>query len=272
MNRHTSIAVLLGAALLASCSIFDVTVVESRDRTDLPSARIKFNNFSFGSVGVNFYANTTKMTGISTTSCASTLGLLPTVDSLRTKCLATGIESTTGTNYAGNAAGGLYLVIAPGNYTLTAKKAATDTTIATVTQTIAAGKYYSFFMSGLYSAATMTAEAFVLEDVLPASRDYTKALVRFVNAIPNATGDITLAVTNAATSTATDVGGAIAYKSGSAFIEVPEGSYTAQGRITTNVTGLTRTAFNMTGGHAYTLTARGTAAGTMALDLTENQR
>lgn len=272
MNRHRSLAVLFGAALLASCSIFDVTAVENRN-ADLASARIKFNNFSFGSVSVNFFANNTKMTGVTTTACASTLGALPTVDSLKAKCLAGGIESATGTAYGGNASGGLYVAIAPGNYTLTSKKAATDTVISTATQTIAAGKYYSFFMSGLYSTATMTAEAFVLEDALPTTLDYTKALVRFVNAIPNATGDITLTVTNTTTSTGTAVGGATAYKSGSAFIEVPEGTYTAQGKYgTTNIAGLSRTAFGMIGGHAYTLTARGTATGTVALDLTENQR
>ncbi len=272
MNRHTSLAVLFGAALLASCSIFDVTAVENRN-AELASARIKFSNFSFGSVGVNFFANTTKMTGVSTTNCSSTLGRLPTVDSLKAKCLAAGIENTTGTVYGGNAAGGLYVAIAPGNYTLTAKKAATDTTISSVTQTIAAGKYYTYFMSGLYSATTLTAEAFVVEDALPTAIDYTKALVRFVNAIPNGTGDITLTVTNTATTTATDVGAATAYKSASAFIAVPEGAFTAQGKYgATNITGLSRTSFNMIGGHAYTLTARGTATGTVALDLTENQR
>lgn len=274
MNSHKSLAVLLGAALLASCKLYDVTVVENRDITNIPSARIKFNNFSFGSVGVNFFANNTKMTGVVTSACTPGVAAQqPTVDTLKTKCLAAGIESANGTNYGGNAANGLYLAIAPGNYTLTAKKAATDTVISTVTQTIAANKYYSMYMSGLYNATTMTAEAFVVEDALPTTIDYTKALVRFVNAIPNASGDITLAVTNTATSTATDLVGAIAYKSASAFVAVPEGAYTAQGRIgTTNVTGLSRTAFNMTGGHAYTLTARGTATGTMALDLTENQR
>lgn len=273
MNRHTSFAVLLGAALLASCSIFDVTAVENRN-AELASARIKFSNFSVGSVGVNFFANTTKMTGISTTNCASSLGLLPTVDSLKTKCLATGIEATTGTAYAAAAANGLYVAIAPGNFTLTAKKAATDTTISTVTQTIAAGKYYSYFMSGLYNATTLTAEAFVVEDAIPAAFDYTKALVRFVNAIPNGTGDITLTVTNTSTTTATDVGAATAYKAGSAFIAVAEGAYTAQGKYgATNVTGLSRTSFNLIGGHAYTLTARGTTVGNaVALDLTENQR
>lgn len=275
MKRHTSIVVLLCAALLASCKLFDETGVRDISGS-LATARIKFNNFASAPTGVttpgvNFFANSAKMTAVATSACSP----LPTVDSLKTKCQAAGIESATGVVYGGNASGGLYMGIAPGQSTLTAKKAATDTVISTVTQAIADGKYYSFFMSGIYDATTKTAEAFVLEDPIPAGAiDYTKAYVRFVNAVPNGTAAMTMYVTNTTTSTETALGGAVAYKTAGTFTAVPEGTYNAAARYTTtNITGLTRTTLSFLGGHAYTITARGSTAtsATLSLDFTENQ-
>lgn len=279
MKTSTYIAVLLSAAVLTSCKLFDDEVARIADinASAVPTARIKFNNFSSGSVAVNFFANTQKMTGINTTACSpASNGALPTVDSTKTKCLATGIESTTGVNYGGNAAGGLYLAIAPGSYTFTAQRAGLDTVVSSVTQTIADGKYYSMYLSGIYSAtATPRAEAFIVEDPIPAGIDYTKALVRFVNAVPNGTGDITMYVTNTTTSTETALGGAVAYKAAGAFTAIPEGVYNGAAKYgTTGITGLTRNTMSFFGGHAYTITARGSTAtaSTLALDLTENQR
>lgn len=274
MNRHRSIAALLGLALLASCDAFDEIVLKDITAPQ-PTARIKFNNFSVGSVGVNFFANSTKMTAVLTTSCSTNTGL-PTDTATKSTCLATGIESATGTTYGGNAAGGLYMGIAPGQYTLTAKKAATDSVVSTVTQTITAGKSYSFYMSGLFDASARTAEAFVVEDPLPTGApDLTVAHVRFVNAMPNATGDLNLTVTNTTTSTATAVGAAAAYKAGTAFITVPEGTYNLAARVTGATSDLiTRTNVSFSGGRIYTITARGnaTVSSTRALDNTENQR
>lgn len=270
MNRHTSIAVLLCAALVSSCDLFDENAV--KDITGpMATARIKFNNFSPSSVGVDFFANDVKMSAVLSSSCTP----LPTVDSLRTKCLAGGIQSTTGTTYGGNASGGIYQSIAPGSYTLTAKMAAKDTIVATVTQTIADGKSYSYFMSGIYNTTTKTAEAFVVEDPIPAAIDFTKAHVRFVNAISNGTGDLNLFATNTTTLIETQVGGATAYKAAGDFIQLDEGVYDFRVRYTGSSTNLiTRTTVSLTGGRVYTLTARGSTAttSTLALDFTQNQR
>ena len=70
MNRHISVAVLLGAALLASCDA--LTDNGPQDITaPVPSARVKFHNFSPSSVGVDFFANDTKMTAVLTSACGA---------------------------------------------------------------------------------------------------------------------------------------------------------------------------------------------------------
>jgi hypothetical protein len=48
------------------------------------------------------------------------------------------------------------------------------------------GKSYSVYLSGFYNTATKQVEGFVIEDAVPAAIDYNVALVRFVNASPNA--------------------------------------------------------------------------------------
>ena len=102
MKNYVSMAALLSAAVLASCS-YEKNGVQ--DITGAPAAaQIKFFNFGVNAPGVNFYANTNKMTA--TTS-------------------ATGVEATTGVSYGGVGSGGNYDGIAPGQYTLTGKIAAT---------------------------------------------------------------------------------------------------------------------------------------------------
>lgn len=268
MNRHKSVAVLLCAALLASCNLFSDNGV--RDITaPIASSRVKFHNFSPSSVGVDFFANTTKMTAVLTSACGS-----PSTAADSTACATTGKESTTGTIYGGTASGGRYDAITPGQYTLAAKMAAKDTTVSTVSQAIADGKYYSFFMSGVYNTTTRTAEAFVVEDPIPANLDVTKAYVRLVNAVSNGTGPLALFVTNVETSTETPIGTAVAYKSAGTFATVPGGTYNLAVRYTgssTNV--IARTGVALLGGHVYTITSRGSTAtsSTLALDNTENQ-
>jgi len=269
MNRHKSMAVLLGAALLASCDMLKDN--GPQDITGpVPPARIKFHNFSPSSVGVNFYANDTKMTGVLTSACAN-----PTTAADSTACATTGIESTTGTAYGGVASGGRYDAIAPGQYTLTARIAAKPDVVASVNQTIADGKYYSYFMSGVYNAGTKTAEAFVVEDPTPAGAiDYTVAKVRFVNAVSNGTGPLNLYVTNAETKAESPAGGAVEYKNASAFVSVPPGTYTLSARYTGSSTStISRTAVSFLAGHVYTITSRGSTAtsSTLGLDYTENQ-
>jgi hypothetical protein len=281
MKRHTSIAVLLCAAFLSSCDLFDENAVQDITGPTPTTARIKFHNFSPSSVGVNFFANDVKMTAISTSACTP----LPTVDSLKVKCQEAGIESATGVVYGtctagacsgGLASAGLYAAIAPGQYTLTAKMAAKDTIVSTVAQTIENDKYYSFFMSGIYNTTTKTAEAFIVEDPIPTGTiDFTVAHVRFVNAISNGTGDLNLFATNTTTATETAVGSAVAYKAANAFMTLPAGTYDLRVRYTGVATNLiTRTGLSLVGGRVYTVTTRGSTAtaSTLGLDFTSNQQ
>jgi hypothetical protein len=281
MNRHGSIAVLLCAALLSSCDVFDENAVQDITGPMPTTARVKFHNFSPSSVGVNFFANGVKMTALSASTCTP----LPTVDSLRAKCEAAGIESATGVVYGtctagacsgGLPSGGLYAAIVPGQYTLTAKMAAKDTIVSTVAQTIDDGKYYSFFMSGIYNTTTKTAEAFVVEDPIPTGPiDYTVAHVRFVNAISNASGDLNLYATNTTTTMETAVGGPVAYKAAGSYMTLPEGTYNVRAAYTGAGTNLiARTTLSFLGGRVYTITSRGSTAtvSTLGLDFTSNQR
>jgi hypothetical protein len=269
MKRHTSIAVLLCAALLSSCDLFDENAVQDITGPMPTTSRIKFHNFSPSSVGVNFFANDVKMTAVSITRCTNP------VPADTAACRSTGIESTTGVVYSGLASAGLYSAITPGQYTLTAKMAAKDTIVSTVAQTIENGKYYSFFMSGIYNTTTKTAEAFIVEDPIPTGTlDFNVAHVRFVNAISNGTGDLNLFVTNA-TTPETPVGGAVAYKAAGAFTTVPAGTYDVRARYTGAGTNLiTRTGLSLVGGRVYTITSRGSTATatTLGLDFTQNQQ
>ena len=263
-------AVLLCAAVLSSCNWYDD--VGARDITaPAPSSRIKFHNFSPGSVGVNFYANDQKMTAVLTGVCGS-----PTTAADSTACATTGIESASGTAYGAAASSGLYDAIAPGQYTLVAKVAATNDVVSTLSQAIENGKYYSFFMSGLYNATSKTADAFIVEDPIPTGpADYTVAYVRLVNAIPNGTGPLTLYVTNAETKAETAIGSAVAYKSAGAFVAVPAGTYSLAVRYSGSATNvISRTGLAFLGGRVYTVTARGSTAtaSTLGLDFTQNQQ
>ncbi|CAN5852055.1 hypothetical protein BH23GEM3_BH23GEM3_13630 [soil metagenome] len=237
MNRYRLLAVLLCAAALTACEKNAV-----RDLTGpLPSARVKFFNFGVNAPGVNFYANDTKMTAISS---------------------ATGVESTIGINYGGGApgGGGLYSGIQPGQYTFSGRIAAAvdkDLPISNVTATIADGKHYSFYQSGIYDAAAKTVDGFVVEDVFPATIDWSVAHVRFVHAISNA-DPMTLYAQNTETGEEIAIGGAVAYKSGGAFTALPNALYdlsTRSAASTTNVIVRTNVAFNP--GRVYTIGAMG---------------
>lgn len=272
MSRLNPIAALLCAAALASCDLFDENAVQNFTAPTLPASRVKFFNFGVNSPGVNFYAGDQKMSAIQSTRCTS-----PTPADTAA-CYSTGIEATTGVIYTGAAAGGSYLVIEPAQYDLTGRiAAATDNglAISTVTSTIATGKYYSFYQSGIYNSTAKTIDAFVVEDALPAGPiDYGVSQIRFVNAISNGTGDLNLYVTNATTTTEYPIGGAVAYKAAGAFTAVPAGNYNIRAAYTGAGTNLiTRTGLSFLGGRIYTITARGSTstASTLGLDFTNNQ-
>jgi hypothetical protein len=244
MNRYRSFAALLCAAALASCGKEALQNITGTP----PGASIKFFNFGVNAPGVNFYANDTKVTAISST---------------------TGSEATTGTAYGAVGNGGLYAGVEPGQYTLSGRiAAATDKNlaIATVPATLADGKYYSLYLSGIYNTTTKTVDAFVVEDPFVPQTDFTSTYVRFVNAISNA-NPMTLYAKNTVTLTEYPVGGEIAYKNGGAFTQLPSGVYDLSTRYSgssTNV--LTRPAVSFSGGRVYTITARGdiTVAPSMA--------
>jgi hypothetical protein len=237
MKRHASLAALLcGAVLVSACGD---SAVQKITAPAAPAA-IKFFNFGVGAPGVNFYANSTKMTAIGST---------------------TGVEATTGVVYGGVGAGGLYTGIEPGQYTLTGRIAATtdkDLAIATIPLAVQNGKNYSFYLSGFYIPTTKVVDAFVVEDNFAEPTDFSVATVRFVNAISNA-NPMTLYAKNSLTTAAEiAIGGEIAYKGAGAFTTIPAGAYNLSTRYagaTTNA--LTRPTVGFSGGRVYTITARG---------------
>ena len=235
MNSYRSLAVLLCAAVLSACdknAVQDIT-------GPLAGARIKFFNFGVNAPGVNFYANETKMTAISS---------------------ATGIESTTGTIYGGVGSGGYYSAIAPGQYTVAGKIAATidkDLGISKLTATIADGKYYSFYQSGFYDATAKTVDGFLVEDPFVTAIDYTVAYVRFVHAMSNA-NPMTLYAKSTVTGTEVAVGTVVAYKGAGAFIALPGDVYDLSTRYAGSATNaIVRTAVSFSAGKVYTIGARG---------------
>lgn len=274
MPRVLPLAALLCAAAVAACEKNGVQQLT----TATPSARIKFFNFGVGAPGVNFFVNDVKATGTSATTCT------PPVDPA---CTTTGLADTIGTTSGNAASGALYAIIAPGQPTVSARTAArTDngTVVTSLPVTVAGGKAYSFYVSGIYNAATKSADSFAVEDNYPmtiAAVDYTVAYVRFVNASPGAPA-MTLFLKNTTTSSEQPIGApneTVAYKSGGAFTPISPGTYDLNTRTAGSATNLiTRTAVSFAAGRVYTITARGdftvtssTAATRRQLDNTANR-
>lgn len=258
MKRFLSLAVLLSAAALTACDyekngVQDITA-------PLPSSQVMFFNFGIGSPGVNFYANDTKVTAVFS---------------------STGAEATTGVVYGGVGAGGLYSGIQPGSYTFAGKIAAAtdkDVAVSTLTSTLAAGKNYSYFLSGIYSTETKKVDSFIVEDPFPSTIDYSGAFVRLVNAIYNSNA-MTLYAKDRASGVETAIGSAVAYKSAGTFTKVPNGVYDLTTRVAgSSASTIVRTAVSLVQGTVYTIGARGdiTVTGTTAvnrpfLDVTANR-
>lgn len=260
MTSHRSLAALLCVATLAAC--------EKRGAQDItgaaPGARVKFFNFGVNTPGVNFYANDTKMTAISSTDT---------------------VESTTGTASGAAAAGGFYAGIAPGQYTLSGRiAAATDKNraVASIPATLVDGKSYSFYLSGIYNTTAKTVDAFVVEDSYPALPSYDSSYVRFVNAISNA-GPLTLFFRNPTSGVLVQVSAPVAYKAAGVFVAIPTAGGIAATDLVVRTAGSTAAAFTRAGvsfnpGRVYTITARGditvtsaTSASRPQLDNTANR-
>jgi hypothetical protein len=235
MTKYSSIAALLFAGLLAACGTKEVQSLTGTD----PQGRVRFFNFGVNAPSVNFYADGTKMTAIQST---------------------TGTESTAGIAYGGVGANGAYSTIDPGPHALTGKIAAAtdkDLAISSVNATIEDGKYYSFYMSGIYNTTAKNVEGFVVEDNFAIPTDTTLATVRFVHAISNA-NPMTLYAKSTVTAVETAVGPEVAYKGAGAFVTLPAGAYDLSTRYTgssTNV--LTRPGVSFVARKVYTITARG---------------
>ncbi len=237
MKPIRSLAILLGVVVMTACDKDAVQI--SSITAPVSGARVKFFNFGINAPQVNFYANNTKVTAISST---------------------TGTESTVGVAYGAVAAGGFYVAMPPGAATFQGRISATvdkDVPISSVAATLEDGKSYSVYQSGFYNTATKQVEGFVVEDAVPATIDYTVALVRFVNASPNSQ-PMQLSVLSSTSTTEAPIGAAIAYKAGGAFVGVPTGSYTLNLRTAgTTAPAVTRTGVSFIAGRVYTITLRG---------------
>jgi hypothetical protein len=249
MKTYRFIAALLCAGAVSGCGDEALTNI-----TEPPSTNsgIRFFHFGVNAPGVNFYANDTKMTAIATAACST-----PPIPEA---CTTTGSESNTGIAYSAVSAGGAYLVIPPGQTTLTGRiAAATDKNlpIATVATTIEDGKSYSYYMSGIYNTTAKTSDAFVVEDPLVLPPDFATATVRLVHAISNA-NPMTLYARDTVTKTEVAVGGEVAYKGAGTFTSIPAGVYDLSTRYAgASTNALTRPAVTFLGGRVYTISARG---------------
>ena len=270
VNRIRSLVALLAAASLPACSGDGVQQITA----PATGADVKFFNFAVGAPGVDFYANDQKITAVSTGNCTP-----PT----NPACLTTGLPATTGVASGSAGNGGLYNAIAPGQYTFQGRIAATTDNglaIASAAATLADGKFYSYYVSGIYDAASKKADAFVIEDVIPTSSNPTSVNVRFVNAISNSS-PMTLFVKDSA-GVERPIGGAVAYKTAGAFTAIPGGTYDLVVRAAgSNAALISRSAISfspLSGGRAFTIAARGdmtvtstTSASRPQLDNTANR-
>jgi hypothetical protein len=266
MTRIRSLAALAGAAALAAAAACEKDGPQDITGAVAP-ARVKFFNFGVGAPGVNFYANDTKMTAVSSTDT---------------------VESTNGTAYGSAGAGGFYSGLPAGQYTFTARiAAATDKNlvVATIPSAVADGKAYSVFLSGNYDATAKRVDGFVLEDNYATTFVYDSAYVRFVNASSTA-GPVRLFFRSPTTPTQIGpVSPAVAYKAGGPFVAFPitagTAGFTADLVVRTE-TGtadlVVRTAVGFSPGRVYTVALRGditvtstTAANRPQLDVTANR-
>jgi hypothetical protein len=250
-RKYIYLFALLSSFAFTSC---EKNAIQSIDNP--PSgAKIKFFNFSVGSPVVNFYANDTKVTAASS---------------------ATGIESGTGGVAYGSAGpSSNYAQISVGTYTLKGVRPSTalvdpNAIVSTLSAALAEGKYYSFYQAGIYNTATKSSDAFILEDNIP-ELDTTAAYVRFVHGVSNATA-MNFIVFNTVSSTESTVADNIVYKSGSAFVKIPQGIYNLYGRYpaTPLVNTVSRANVSFLRGRVYTLTSRGNISAA-AFDNTPNR-
>ena len=252
MKKSAVLSALAGLTLLAAC---DKNAVQTISAPVDGGAFVRFHNLSVASPSVNFYANTQKVTAVSSTACS------PPPVTPNPLCTTTGVEQATGTigtAYGSSALAGNYAVLTPGAYTLTGHSsvpADNGAVVSTLNGTVEAGKFYSYFMSGVYAAGTKSTDAFMIEDKLPTTFDYTKSYVRVVNASVNAPS-ISASTTLQGTANVITVATNVAYKGASEIVTIPPGLTD----VTITFTGsapVTLTGGGFSGGHVYTIALRG---------------
>ncbi|MEP6493867.1 MAG: DUF4397 domain-containing protein [bacterium] len=271
MTRIRRASALLAAVVLAACSKDGVQIITE------PTAGsfIKFYHFGLNAPVVNFFANDTKVTAISSTSCTP-----PTVPP-NPACATTGVEATTGTAYGALGNAGLYSSLPPGQYAFSARIAIAPDNgfqVSKISSTLAAGKHYSLFTSGFYDATAKTTDAFVVEDNFSEDIDFTKSSARLVNASSNSS-PMTIYAKNTVSGDSVLVASSIAYKAGGVFTSLPAGVYDLTVRYAgSNTAQIVRTGVSFTANHTYTVAARGdmtvvstTAATRPTLDVTPNR-
>jgi len=238
-NASRALALALAGALFAAC---DKNTVQELPFAPLLDTRVKFFNFGVNAPGVNFYADQQKLTAVQS---------------------GTGSEATTGVAYGGVGNGNSYTQVASGTHTLTGRIAATtdkDLPIATVTATVADGKYYSLYMTGFYNTTTKTVDAFLLEDPVAPPADFTVASVRFVNTMSNAAHPLILyaGYTTGDTTKVDTLTAGLAYQGASTLATLPAGIYNLFARYQDSTANkISRTSVSFLGGHIYTVGARG---------------
>lgn len=254
MKQYRSLAALVAAVVVASCG--DKTGVRDIS-APTAGAAVKFFNYGVNAPAVNFYANDSKLSASTSTSCSDPV----TGTTTDAACLSAGKEATTGTTYgtAGGTGSGVYSAVAPGSYTLSGHIATTTDhglAISSTPATFDNGKFYSYYLSGIYNSTAKTVEGFVVEDPLP-EIDQTKAYVRFLNAISNSQ-PMTLYAKQTTSGVEGPIGSDVSYKGAGTFITIPPSTYDLNTRVagsSTNV--ITATGVAFTAGHVYTVGARG---------------
>ncbi|HEY0995486.1 MAG TPA: hypothetical protein VGD77_05815 [Gemmatimonadaceae bacterium] len=274
MRLHRAFTALAALLALAACGENAVQDLSG----PAPAAQIRFFNFGVGSPAVHFYDGTTKLTASTSATCQAAKN--PPVTATDSMCLATGAEATAGIGYGGVSTGGWYMGIDAGQHTLQGRLmsgADKGTAISSLPATIAAGKIYSFFQSGIYSAATKTVDAFIVEDNFPAQFDWSTAYIRFVNTIGNSQ-PLMLTATNTVTGQVVAIGGATAYKGATDFVKIAPGAYDFAASYAGGVTKIVRANLGLEPGFVYTIAAIGditvtstTAATRPQLDITRSR-
>ena len=259
MIRLRLLGTLLSVTSLAACERNAVQSITA----PVSGAFIRFQNYGVNAPGVNFYANEQKLTAISSASCSPPPAATDTAAVRR--CATTGIEATTGVVYGNSASGGNYEMLSPGQYKLTGRVAATidnGLPVSTVDAQLAEGNFYSYYISGIYNATTKTSDAFLIEDALPTSFDYTRSYVRIVNASANA-GAISASSKLQGSADMVTLATGLAYRSASPFAIVAPGLTDLT--VTVNGASVTFANQNFLGGHVLTLALRGDAISTSTI-------